>query len=31
MWSLQIPEPREASLKPYNFKLEIIYEDEDLC
>ena len=28
--SLQIPEPEEASLKPYNFKLEIIYEDEDL-
>ena len=28
--SLQIPEPEEASLKPYNFKLEIIHEDEDL-
>jgi len=28
--SLKIPEPEEASLKPYNFKLEIIYEDEDL-
>ena len=27
---LQIPEPKEASLKPYNFKLEIIYEDDDL-
>ena len=27
---LQIPEPKEASLKPYDFKLEIIYEDEDL-
>ena len=27
---LQIPEPKEASLKPYPFKLEIIYEDEDL-
>ena len=27
---LSIPEPEEASLKPYNFKLEIIYEDEDL-
>ena len=26
----QIPEPEEASLKPYNFKLEIIHEDEDL-
>ena len=28
--TLQIPEPEEASLKPYDFKLEIIYEDEDL-
>ena len=28
--SLQIPEPVEASLKPFNFKLEIIHEDEDL-
>jgi 23S rRNA pseudouridine1911/1915/1917 synthase len=28
--SLQIPEPEKASLKPYNFKLEIIHEDEDL-
>jgi len=27
---LQIPEPKEASLKPYDFKLEIVYEDEDL-
>jgi len=27
---LQIPEPKEASLKPYDFKLEIIYEDDDL-
>tara|TARA_B110000967_G_scaffold175064_1_gene187615 strand:- start:603 stop:1583 length:981 start_codon:yes stop_codon:yes gene_type:complete len=27
---LQIPIPEEASLKPYNFKLEIIYEDDDL-
>ena len=27
---LQIPEPEEASLKPYDFKLEIIFEDEDL-
>ena len=27
---LQIPEPKEASLKPYDFKLEIIFEDEDL-
>jgi 23S rRNA pseudouridine1911/1915/1917 synthase len=28
--SLNIPEPEEASLKPYKFKLEIIHEDEDL-
>ncbi|WP_435114274.1 RluA family pseudouridine synthase [Candidatus Pelagibacter bacterium nBUS_36] len=28
--SLHIPEPEVASLKPYDFKLEIIYEDEDL-
>ena len=28
--SLQIPEPKEASLKPFDFKLEIIYEDPDL-
>ena len=28
--SLNIPEPEEASLKPYNFKLEIVHEDEDL-
>ena len=27
---LQIPKAKEASLKPYNFKLEIIHEDEDL-
>ena len=27
---LQIPEPKEASLKPYNFKLEIVHEDKDL-
>ncbi|MBD1134999.1 RluA family pseudouridine synthase [Pelagibacterales bacterium SAG-MED47] len=27
---LSIPEPREASLKPYKFKLDIIYEDSDL-
>jgi 23S rRNA pseudouridine1911/1915/1917 synthase len=26
----QIPEPKETSLKPYNFKLDIIHEDEDL-
>jgi 23S rRNA pseudouridine1911/1915/1917 synthase len=28
--SLQIPVPEQASLKPYDFKLEIIHEDEDL-
>jgi len=28
--NLQIPEPKEASLKPYDFKLEIIHEDKDL-
>ena len=27
---LEIPEPKKASLKPYNYKLEIIFEDEDL-
>ncbi|MDC3249741.1 RluA family pseudouridine synthase, partial [Candidatus Pelagibacter sp.] len=27
---LLIPEPKEASLKPYNFKLDIIFEDKDL-
>ena len=27
---LQIPQPEEASLKPYDYKLEIIYEDQDL-
>ena len=27
---LLIPEPKEASLKPYNFKLDIIFEDRDL-
>jgi len=28
--NLEIPEPKEASLKPYNFKLVVVYEDEDL-
>jgi 23S rRNA pseudouridine1911/1915/1917 synthase len=28
--NLQIPEPKKASLKPYDFKLDIIYEDNDL-
>ena len=27
---LIIPEPKKASLKPYKFKLDIIYEDKDL-
>ncbi len=27
---LTVPEPKKASLKPYNFKLDIVYEDEDL-
>jgi len=28
--NLLIPEPKKASLKPYDFKLNIIYEDKDL-
>ena len=28
--TLTIPEPKKASLKPYKYKLNIIYEDEDL-
>jgi 23S rRNA pseudouridine1911/1915/1917 synthase len=28
--NLQIPKPEKASLKPYAYKLEIIYEDKDL-
>ena len=28
--NFQIPEPKETSLKPYNFKLDIIHEDDDL-
>ena len=28
--NLIIPQPEKASLKPYNFKLKIIYEDNDL-
>ena len=28
--NLSIPEPKKASLKPYNFKLDIVYEDKDL-
>jgi len=26
----EIPEPKDATLKPFNFKLEIVYEDDDL-
>ena len=28
--NLKIPKPKKVSLKPYNYKLEIIYEDNDL-
>ena len=28
--NLQIPKPKDTSLKPYNYKLEIIYEDTDI-
>ena len=28
--TLDIPEPKKASLKPYNFKLKIVYEDDYL-
>ena len=28
--SLEIPEPKLTSLKPYKFKLDIIYEDKDI-
>ena len=28
--NLQIPRPQKTSLKPYNFKLDIVYEDENL-
>ncbi len=27
---LMIPQPKQASLKPFNFKLDIIFEDDDL-
>ena len=30
MLELTIPEPKKASLKPYKYKLNIVYEDEDL-
>ena len=28
--SLEIPKPKKASLKPFKYKLDIVYEDEDL-
>ncbi len=28
--SIEIPEPKKTSLKPYNFKLDIVYQDNDL-
>ena len=28
--NLEIPEPKKASIKPFNFKLEIAYQDKDL-
>tara|TARA_A100001011_G_scaffold107974_1_gene114549 strand:+ start:220 stop:1200 length:981 start_codon:yes stop_codon:yes gene_type:complete len=28
--SLEIPEPEKVSLKPFKYKLDIVYEDEDL-
>ena len=28
--NLEIPEPKKTSLKKYNFKLDIVYEDKDL-
>ena len=28
--TLEIPEPKKASLKPFNFKLDIVYEDDDI-
>ena len=28
--NLEIPKPKKASLKPYRYKLDIVYEDEDL-
>ena len=28
--NLEIPEPKKASIRPYNFKLDIIYEDNNL-
>ncbi len=28
--SIEIPEPKKTSLKPYNFKLDLVYQDSDL-
>ena len=28
--SLEIPEPKKTSLKPFNFKLDVVYQDNDL-
>ena len=28
--NLEIPEPKKASIRPYNFKLDIVYEDNNL-
>ena len=28
--TLEIPEPEKTSFEPYNFKLDIVYEDESL-
>ncbi len=28
--SLEVPDPKKTSLKPFNFKLDIIYQDDDL-
>ncbi len=28
--SIEIPKPKKTSLKPYNFKLDIVYQDNDL-
>ena len=28
--TLEVPVPKKSSLKPYNFKLDIIYQDDDL-
>ncbi len=28
--SLEVPEPKKTSLKPYSFKLDIVYQDNDL-